>query len=366
MNWNRWLIGIFMVTAIVSATVGVFIGRTFKPDISNNPLLFSGMRPPAKQLDSAFGMVLSKSPAELEQTDIETLYLSCLSSLPGTGKQDLDRARAHFAELAKMVQNETEATSKYQHKTNKDFQDTPEGKASILVNVLRNYEQEAERTMDSSEPENLFLRNPKVSDGEAQLNLALPADVAARLPQLPSRPEDSIPEIQHKVYTLNNPILILVVGRLLGYPLYLAKAPDHLFVRWQSDDGKTEFNIDEFDKYGSIVDDAIRPDSDYERPPEEQVKEGGYFQSLTHAGVTALFLQARGNFMRKQQRGFDAELAYAAAHRFAPDVPIYKENMIELVGEEMQLRDMKWKDMAERNGYYLNLSPPKPDKTIIP
>jgi len=367
MNWNRWLIVIFVAVALASATAGVFIGRTFKPDISNNPLLFSGSRPPAKKLDTELGAILSKSPADLEKTDVETLYLASLSSLPGTENQNLDAARAHFTDLASAVQKETEATAQYQRKINPSFQDTPEGKASILVGVLKDYERQADAMMDSSRPETLFLKNQSAPDDNAKLLASLPPAVAARLPSLqPPRPEDSIPEARHDESALNNPILVLVVGRKLGYPLYLVKAPDHLFVRWQSDDGKTEFNIDEFDKYGQPIADAIRSDSDYERPPDDQVKEGGYFQPLSHAGLTALFLQARGNFMRKRQRGFDAQLAYAAAHRFDPDVPIYEENLVEMVGEEMQIRDIKWHDMAESNGWYLNRNLPKADTSIVP
>jgi hypothetical protein len=232
------------------------------------------------------------------------------------------------------------------------------------VQVLKEYEQQADGMMDESRPEKLFLKNHSVPDKNAQLIASLPPAVAARL-QVP-RPEDSIPEIQHDTYTLNNPILILVVGRLLGYPLYLVKEPGHLFVRWKSDDGKTAFNIDEFDKYGQRITDAIRYDRDYERPPDAQVKYGGYFQPLTHAELTALFLQVRGNLLREKQRGFDAQLAYTAAHRFAPDIPLYQEDMIDLIGEEMVLHDIKWKDMAEHNGWYLNLNPPKPDNSIMP
>ncbi len=60
----------------------------------------------------------------------------------------------------------------------------------------------------------------------AKLLASLPPDVAARLSNLqPPRPEDSIPEAQRDTSALNNPILILVVGRKLGYPLYLSRPP---------------------------------------------------------------------------------------------------------------------------------------------
>ncbi len=38
------------------------------------------------------------------------------------------------------------------------------------------------------------------------------------------------------------PVLVILIGRRLGYPLKLATVPQHLWVRWE--DGKEQFNIE--------------------------------------------------------------------------------------------------------------------------
>jgi hypothetical protein len=366
MKFSHWLLMTFIGMGLLFFASGILIGRAMKPDISNNPLLFSALRPPAKKLNTALGILISE-PEEVERTDIATLYLASLAGLPGTENLDLDGARAHFEELAMMVQKQTEATSKYQHSISADFKDTPESKAVVLVEALRSYEQDAERSMNTSRPESLFIRNSsRPAPAATHFASPLEASLAGRpFDYRPPMREDSILEIPHDVVTLNNPILIAAVGQLLGYPLYLVKAPDHLFVRWQSPDGQTLFDIDEIGKYGSIAEDPIRPDDDYERPPEDEIKAGGYFKSLTHAGLFAFFLQARGNYLHAHQRPFDAELAYTAAHRFAPDTPIYDANMLAVVGEEMRLVGVTWKDTEKNCPDYFNLSLPRPDNTVI-
>ncbi|MCE0484135.1 MAG: hypothetical protein LV479_07850 [Methylacidiphilales bacterium] len=96
------------------------------------PLLYSTLRPPAKELNTALGILISRKPEELEQTDEATLYLASLAGLPGTENVDLDRARAHFEDLAQMVKKQTEATSKYQHSIGKDFKDNDLSKMADL------------------------------------------------------------------------------------------------------------------------------------------------------------------------------------------------------------------------------------------
>lgn len=239
------------------------------------PGLLSDLRegPPAQSLDTSLGVLISKKPEELEQTDIATLYLASRAGLPGAENVDLERTRTRFDTLAKIVQKQTEATYQYQHHLNKNFQNTPEAKIAVMMDVLRAYEQEGDRRMDTARPENLFLRNQVRQEQEEQ-HFASPLQAAmAGQPYHPyvPRPEDSIPEVDHTVFNLNNPMLIVAIGQSLGYPLYLVKAPDHMFARWQSPDGKTLFDIDEIGKYESNVKDPIRYDNDYDRPPKDQV-----------------------------------------------------------------------------------------------
>ena len=133
MNSNRWLLLAFFGVGMISFAAGVPLGRTFLPQINDAPILYTNLRAPAKELNTALGILISSKPEDLNQVDVATMYFASLAGLPGAEPMDLDRAHAHFQDLAKLVQQQTEVTSKYQHSINRNFKDTPQAKAFTLV-----------------------------------------------------------------------------------------------------------------------------------------------------------------------------------------------------------------------------------------
>lgn len=113
------------------------------------------------------------------------------------------------------------------------------------------------------------------------------------------------------------PILYLAVGRRLGYPLKLATAKAHLFLRWE--DSKARFNIECTGRGVGIYDDDHYRQWPVPMTPEEET-EGGYLKSLSNAETLAVFLNLRGQCLLTAGRGEEALYAHSEAVRIAPQL----------------------------------------------
>ena len=106
---------------------------------------------------------------------------------------------------------------------------------------------------------------------------------------------------------------------LLGYPLKLVVARDHLFARWESADGKDRFNIEGTNQGLNTPEDDY-----YKRWPkpttQQEVRSGWYLSSLTPAEELAIFLQTRGHCLRVAGFFGEARGAYLGAAALAPEL----------------------------------------------
>ena len=116
------------------------------------------------------------------------------------------------------------------------------------------------------------------------------------------------------------PIIYVVVGRRLGYPLKLALAKEHVFARW---DGQGQrFNIEATNQGMDTFDDSYYHTWPKKMSPAE-IKSGRYLRSLTRSEELALCLSNRAHCLLDNGKPIDAQVAYAQAHRLAPDEPSY-------------------------------------------
>ncbi|TWU12656.1 hypothetical protein CA54_14800 [Symmachiella macrocystis] len=128
------------------------------------------------------------------------------------------------------------------------------------------------------------------------------------------------------------PVLLVAVGRRLGYPLRLVHSPGHVFCRWDAHDHRIppwrecrniEFNGD-FDSH----DDEHYYDSPLRWLPvwhaqERQRAVPLFLRSLTPAEEVASFLVQRAQVFEAHRMFEPAWAAYAAACRLAPHNDIY-------------------------------------------
>lgn len=112
------------------------------------------------------------------------------------------------------------------------------------------------------------------------------------------------------------PVLYTAVGRRLGYPMKLALAREHIFIRW--DDGKERFNIEGAGNGGIDF-----PDDNFYRSwpfpiSDKMMASGEFLKPLTPREELATFLLMRGVVFHAHERYAEAAEAYSAAHRLMP------------------------------------------------
>lgn len=126
------------------------------------------------------------------------------------------------------------------------------------------------------------------------------------------------------------PVLIVAIGRRLGYPLNLVHAPGHVFCRW---DG-IGHRMRSWRRRHNIEMAGDREDDYYRRHPtwtplvaaRERVAETPMFlRSLASSEVAAAFLASRGHVFEECDRPEAAAAMYAAAKRLAPANRAYPE-----------------------------------------
>jgi len=115
------------------------------------------------------------------------------------------------------------------------------------------------------------------------------------------------------------PVLYVAIGRRLGYPLHLAQAREHFFVRWEERGGE-RFNIE-----ATTLGFTPRDDDHFRRWPkpirEEEIRSGLFLRNLTPQEERAAFLRERGQCWLDHLRTQPALDAFAEAARLGPRLP---------------------------------------------
>lgn len=114
------------------------------------------------------------------------------------------------------------------------------------------------------------------------------------------------------------PMLYLIVGRRLGYPLFLAEAKEHYFLRWEGDGER--FNIEATTKGFSPRDDDY-----YLKFPKKltdvELKKGNYLRNFTvREEIAACWTNRAGCFFEHLMLDHAVE-AYRQAEQLAPNLP---------------------------------------------
>lgn len=114
------------------------------------------------------------------------------------------------------------------------------------------------------------------------------------------------------------PVLYVAVGRRLGYPLYLAFAKQHVFVRWAGEGER--FNIEATSRGYLSHDDEY-----YKKWPfpiaESEIERGDYLRNLDPREELAFFLGERAIVFRERLMMQQAVKASCEALSFAPNSP---------------------------------------------
>lgn len=122
------------------------------------------------------------------------------------------------------------------------------------------------------------------------------------------------------------PVLIVAVGRRLGYPLKLVFTQSHVFIRWEGEDDESlplawreTFNFETTNGFNVYSDEHYK--SFPRQVTEEEIARLGLLQSLSPREELAFYLATRGHCQFDNKQYEQALASYQQAHRLDPARP---------------------------------------------
>jgi len=118
------------------------------------------------------------------------------------------------------------------------------------------------------------------------------------------------------------PVLMVALGRRLGYPMYIVSAKGHLFCRWE--DGYDRYNL-EVSNSGGV---DTKSDEEYMNWPhtatKDDIKYEKLFVNMSPAQELATFIDMRGTCYWANQQYKEARDAYQQTLKYQPDSRVNK------------------------------------------
>ena len=240
--------------------------------------------------------LIQMKPEELARGGIVETNLICATDLPGAENLKIQDCLSTLDQWASRVQFETERCLYMYRRDPARFRNI-EGfyRMQMLVTVIKqDLGVDYSRNRTNDEPMESFFANSK----DLFLNgLLLPP---------------------HTGTCASLPVLMVAVGRKLGYPLFLVPTRKHLFARWESADGKERFNIESTN--GGML---SHPDEHYTQgmyawEPEKFGSER-FLKSMNPMDEMASFLDLRGMCLRANKRFSEARKVYEVCVALQPE-----------------------------------------------
>jgi len=257
------------------------------------------------------------SQADLEKVDLAVVNLLCAQGLPGAESLDVKHAVATLDRWADVVTSETERHLYRVHDPQfaKEYRHSEAYlRAVFLVQVL--YEDlgvkynpalAGSTTFDFKDSRVAFIHGMIPGPGQSMADT--PGGTCASMP-----------------------VMIVAVGRRLGYPLRLVTTKGHIFVRWNGRGHpdpawRERFNIEVTHGFSSYDDDYYR--SWPAKLTDADIRDNHYLASLTPAEELAEFLAARGHCNLDNGQVGLAAWCYENAYRYNPKKPDYQDWFVE-------------------------------------
>jgi tetratricopeptide (TPR) repeat protein len=270
-----------------------------------------------------FDDLLCMPPQDIARYDIATTNLLCASGLPGAEDMDILEYLRRLAVLTDLA--------------------------------LRKIERDLPRFR--RDPAQFRFPKPVSESFYRIINLVSALQFDAGLRYSPERKEENPAPYSSKDLLINGllsdqrigtcnsiPVVLVAVGRRLGYPLYLTATCQHVIARWEG--GGERFNID-----ASCPGGFHDHDDDHYRSfptPMRQVhvESGYYLRNFAPADETALFLFSRAWVLEDHKRFEESLPAWAKCCFLAPTEPIYPRRAYEVTFDVLHVR--KFGKPAER------------------
>jgi hypothetical protein len=257
--------------------------------------------------------LLALPPEQLDKVDIARMNLLCAEGL--SGSEDLD-VQQNLDTLDSWAQHVKEETFRNYHR----FLDNPGEynnseayyRMAMLAMVLQedfNVHYDPERAMPQilgkREPNDVFYADAK----DIFINGILGDERHGTCSSLP--------------------VLYAAVAQRLGYPVDLASAEEHLYLRYE--EGTNHLNVDAAGE-GFIT----RPDDEYRKWPysitDEEIKTYGYLKPMSKQQILAAFLAIRAMNLTSAKRLGEAADSWEAVGHYLPSTPVLQQ-IVEMAKE---------------------------------
>ncbi|WP_265595402.1 hypothetical protein [Verrucomicrobium sp. BvORR106] len=295
-----WTAGIFLGGMVLGIGIAFWIAADKKSPKAVPPVVAvntNGSGPPL-----TMGRLAELSESELAGVDIALMNLLCAEGLPGHGAVTLQDGLKNLEQMVQAVRSET---ARNFHQFTSDpagFENSEEFYRIVMLNTVLGQDFSLRYN-----PKKIAAATAESLQDQSFYEQADDVFLSGLLGE-------------HRMGTCTSmPVLLVAVGRKLGYPLKLVPAKGHLFLRW--DDGKTRRN---FECTNGIT---CYPDAHYQKWPfpisDEEVKQGWYLRSLSPREELAAFFALRGQVLQFHRRSIEALIAHAQANLLHPGHPDY-------------------------------------------
>jgi hypothetical protein len=290
----RWLLPLI---AIAVAVAGALAWNSLHSH-SQKPIGIVAAQPAPFRAPRTLKELLMLPPERLDRCDIGLMNILCAEGLPGADNLNVDECLKQLNDWAQQVKFETQ---RHEYR----FNEHPDQ----FRNSLGYYRM-------------MMLGTVLVQDLGIQYNpeLALP-QLDGKIPTLAEGANSKdvfihgLLEGNHFGTCASMPVLVAAIGRRLGYPVDLAGAKYHLYVRYEDYNGK-HFNVEP-----TVTEAFLTPtDEDYKsgqfKTTDEEIKGGGLLRPLSIREVLSDFLNTRAICLGDAKRYDEAKQMFLLSASF--------------------------------------------------
>ncbi|HCE43883.1 MAG TPA: hypothetical protein DET40_10080 [Lentisphaeria bacterium] len=296
----------------------------------------SAFAKPAALKDTAnkgFPAVLSRSDFDTPRS-IGELNLLCAQGLPGAEDLDIKQCLKTLDEWAELVKKETErCLPMYRRNPGEYYNSEAYFRMLVLITVLQK-DFGATYNMELADFDGLTMEDLKKPFTSDSRNTFIHGLLTGK----------------RKGTCASMPTLTVAIGRILGYPVYLACAKYHTFVRWE--DEKERINFEVTNGLG------IYSDEHYSEWPmkmtQEEKSSNYYIKPCTPVEEYSLFLQIRISILSANGRYTEAKELAEAVKQLTPNCPYSDEGIDQLASAEAMQRMTMSRISAEKATLRIN------------
>lgn len=295
----RWIIP---AVAMVLIAAGVLVWIHFYPKQNKNVAATTHNSAQPRTLKE----LLALSPAELEKVDIGLMNLLCAKGLPGAENLDVQDCLKKLDGMADYVKSETQ---RHAYRFREHPEEFKNSEAYFRMDML-----------GTILVQDLGIRyNPAIA--YPQLDGKIPTMATAANSK--DRFIHGLLADKHYGTCASMPVLYAAIARRLGYPVNLASAKYHSYVRYE------DWNNQHLNVEATMTQGFFTPtDDEYKNGQfpctDEEIKEYGWLRPLTNREILGDFLLIRGICLGDAKRYNEAKEMFLFAASCFPDTPMRK------------------------------------------